>query len=89
MVLLSAIAIHRILLGLLIIVAFSFGLAAVLIAIGIAMVTAGKMLEKYYPKTGFLNKVSSCSYGFIFILGLIIAVQALTSAGIITIKFNF
>jgi len=85
-VLLSAVALNRILLGLLIILAFSFGLAAVLIAIGIVMVTAGKMLEKYYPKRNFLNKVASFSYIFIFILGLVIAIQSLTSAGILIIN---
>ncbi|MEQ8223930.1 MAG: hypothetical protein ABRQ37_16560 [Candidatus Eremiobacterota bacterium] len=85
-VLLSAVALNRILLGLLVIVAFSFGLAAVLIAIGIVMVTAGKMLEKYYPKKNFLNRVASFSYLFIFILGLVIAIQSLTSAGILVIN---
>jgi len=87
-VLLSAIALNRILLGLLVIVAFSFGLAAVLIAIGIVMVTAGKLLQKYYPKRTFLNRLSSLSYAIIFILGLIIALQSLTSAGILTIQFK-
>jgi len=87
-VLLSAIALKRILLGLLIIVAFSFGLAAVLIAIGIVMVTAGKLLQKYYPKRTFLNRLGSVSYAIIFILGLIIAFQSLTSAGILTIQFK-
>ena len=85
-VLLSAVALNRIILGLLVIVAFSFGLAAVLIAIGIVMVTAGKMLEKYYPKKNFLNRVAAFSYLFIFILGLIIAIQSLTSAGILIIN---
>jgi ABC-type nickel/cobalt efflux system permease component RcnA len=85
-VLLSAVALNRILLGLLVIVAFSFGLAAVLIAIGIVMVTAGKMLEKYYPQKNFLNRVAAFSYLFIFILGLVIAVQSLTSAGILVIN---
>ncbi|MEQ8187543.1 MAG: sulfite exporter TauE/SafE family protein [Candidatus Eremiobacterota bacterium] len=85
-VLLSAVALNRIILGLLVIVAFSLGLAAVLIAIGIVMVTAGKMLEKYYPKRNLLNRVAAFSYLFIFILGLVIAIQSLTSAGILVIN---
>lgn len=86
-VLLSAVALHRIALGLLIIVAFSFGLAAVLMAIGVAMVKAGQMLERYYPGRALLNRVTGLTYVFITVLGLSLAVQSLTSTGLLKLPF--
>ena len=85
-VLLSAIALHRIALGLLVIVAFSFGLAAVLIAIGIVMVTAGRFLEKHYPKRAMITRISYATYSFITLLGIFMALSALGSAGIIPLR---
>ena len=46
-VLLSALSIHRVGFGLVLIVAFSVGLAAVLVAIGILMVYAGRLMTRF------------------------------------------
>jgi len=86
-VLLSAFALHRVGFGLLLIVAFSAGLAAVLIAIGLAMVYArhlvsrwqgeGPLIRRWLPMTSALT---------ITAFGLAIAVQALVAAGILQIR---
>jgi len=86
-VLLSAFALHRVGFGLLLIVAFSVGLAAVLIAIGLAMVYArhlvsrwqgeGPLIRRWLPMTSALT---------ITAFGLAIAAQALVAAGILQIR---
>jgi ABC-type nickel/cobalt efflux system permease component RcnA len=81
-VLLSAVALHRIGLGLMVIVSFSFGLAAVLMAIGVVMVTAGQLLEKYYPKRSSIGRWTALTYGFIMVVGLSLAWQSLAQTGL-------
>ncbi len=79
-VLLSAFALHRIGLGFFLIVAFSVGLAAVLIAFGMLMVYARRFMTHLQldgPLTRrWLPVASSC---FITILGLTLAIQALST----------
>jgi ABC-type nickel/cobalt efflux system permease component RcnA len=79
-VLLSACALHRIGLGLFLIVAFSIGLAAVLIGFGMLMVYARRFMTRLQldgPLTRrWLPAASSC---FITILGLALAFQALST----------
>lgn len=55
-VLLMAVSIHQLGLGLVILVAFSLGLAAVLIAIGMAMILSGPLLSRLTPE-GWLSRV--------------------------------
>ena len=76
-VLLSAIALHRIVLGLVLIVAFSLGLAAVLSAIGIAVVRAGKILSRFESAAGFARRVPAFSALFVALLGIGIVATAL------------
>jgi ABC-type nickel/cobalt efflux system permease component RcnA len=86
-VLLSAVSLHRVGFGLLLIVAFSFGLAAVLIAIGLLMVYAhhlmarlqgdGRLITRWLPLT---------SAAVMTVFGMAIAVQALIVAGILQIR---
>ena len=45
-VLLMAVSLHRLAQGLILLVAFSLGLAAVLIAIGVAMILSGSLLSR-------------------------------------------
>jgi len=80
-VLLSAFALHRIGLGLFLIVAFSVGLAAVLIGFGTLMVYARRFMT-HLQVDGPLTKrwLPVASSAFITILGCIVAFQA--SAGI-------
>jgi ABC-type nickel/cobalt efflux system permease component RcnA len=79
-VLLSAFALHRIALGLFLIVAFSVGLAAVLIAFGMAMVYAGRFMARF-AVDGPLTKrwLPAASSAFVAILGLALAIQALAT----------
>ncbi len=80
-VLLSAFALHRIALGFFLIVAFSFGLAAVLIGFGTMMVYARRFMTNLQvdgPLTKRWLPVASST--FIMVLGCVVAFQA--SAGI-------
>jgi ABC-type nickel/cobalt efflux system permease component RcnA len=79
-VLLSAFALHRIGLGFFLIVAFSVGLAAVLIGFGMLMVYARRFMT-HLQIDGPLTKrwLPVASSAFIAILGLILAIQALST----------
>ncbi len=79
-VLLSAFALHRIGLGLFLIVAFSIGLAAVLISFGMAMVYARRFMSRLQVD-GPLTKrwLPVASSAFITVLGLSLTVQSLST----------
>jgi ABC-type nickel/cobalt efflux system permease component RcnA len=81
-VLLSAIALHRVAFGMLLIVAFSFGLALVLTAIGLAMVYAGRLVERIPTGGTAIRLLPVVSAAFVTLLGLGIAVQSLQSTGV-------
>jgi ABC-type nickel/cobalt efflux system permease component RcnA len=86
-VLLSALSLNRVGFGLLLIVAFSIGLAAVLIVIGILMVYAHRLMARFRGDgvliTRWLPLTSAAAMiGF----GLAIVVQALVSANILRIQ---
>jgi len=82
-VLLSAVSLHRVGLGLFLIVAFSAGLAAVLIAIGIAMVKARSLLSRWKTDSPVLKKwLPMGSATAMLIAGLAIAATALPATGI-------
>ena len=79
-VLLSAFALHRIGLGFFLIVAFSIGLAFVLIGFGMMMVYANRFMTRFQidgPPTKRWLPVASST--FITFLGLILAIQALST----------
>jgi len=82
-VLLSAFALHRIGLGFFLIVAFSVGLAAVLIWFGMLMVYARRFMTRLQID-GPLTKrwLPVASSAFITVLGLVLAVQALSTVHI-------
>ena len=82
-VLLSAFALHRIGLGFFLIVAFSVGLAAVLIGFGMLMVYARRFMS-HLQMDGPLTKrwLPVASSAFITVLGLILTVQALSTVHI-------
>jgi high-affinity nickel-transport protein len=79
-VLLSAVALHRIGLGFFLILVFSFGLASVLIAFGMLMVYARRFMT-HLQIDGPLTRrwLPVASSAFITVLGLLLAVQALSS----------
>ena len=77
-VLLSALALNRVGFGLLLIVAFSIGLAAVLIAIGILMVYAGRFMARFHGEGPLIQRwLPLASSVVITVLGVGIAIQAL------------
>jgi len=82
-VLLSALALHRIGLGLFLIIAFSLGLAAVLIGFGMLMVYAGQLMSRLKVDGPFTTRwMPIASASFMTILGAGITVQALATTGL-------
>jgi len=82
-VLLSAFSLRRVGLGLFLIVAFSLGLAAVLIAIGLMMVYARQFIARWKSDGSIVKRwLPMASAGFMLVLGLGIAGQALMSTGV-------
>jgi nickel/cobalt exporter len=79
-VLLSAIAVHRVAAGLLFIVSFSLGLAVVLVAIGILVVRASKVMSKFDSGRTLVRFVPVASAAIISVLGLGMAVQAVAGS---------
>lgn len=75
-VLLIAIALNRVLFGLLIVVTFSLGLATVLIVIGILMVVAKPLIDRYSGNGRFSRRILPIGSAIIvIILGIFIAWQ--------------
>ncbi|HEX6768654.1 MAG TPA: hypothetical protein VF208_04825, partial [Candidatus Binatia bacterium] len=82
-VLLSAVAMQRIGFGLLLIVAFSAGLACVLIVIGMLMVYAREFMAQFSADGPNIARwLPLTSSAFILVVGLALTFQALQSAGI-------
>ena len=88
-VLLSALAWQRLGLGILLVVAFSVGLAAVLVAIGLLMVHARRFLGRARGDGPLTTRwLPLASSAVITVLGMLIAVQALAGAGIIGFRLG-
>ena len=85
-VLLGALAIHRIAFGLFLIVAFSAGLAAVLIGFGLAMVYARRFMSRFAARGPLTERwLPLASSAVITVVGITIALQSLASAGVLSI----
>ncbi len=85
-VLLSAVALQRVGFGLLLIVAFSVGLAAVLIAIGLLMVYARRFMSRFQSEGPLITRwLPLTSAGLITIIGIAMVMRALIGAGIVTL----
>jgi high-affinity nickel-transport protein len=82
-VLLSAFSLHRIGFGLFLITAFSFGLALVLVAVGLTMVYAGRFLSRIGPGGNLQRYLPVLSSGFMVILGLGITISAFSSTSVV------
>jgi ABC-type nickel/cobalt efflux system permease component RcnA len=88
-VLLSAIALRRVGFGLFLIVAFSVGLATVLIAIGVLMVYAAQLVARFRVESRIVTHwLPLTSSAVIVMVGVAIAVQALMSAGIVQFRLG-
>jgi ABC-type nickel/cobalt efflux system permease component RcnA len=76
-VLLSALSMRRVGFGLILIVAFSIGLAAVLVAIGILMVYARRLMARFREDGPLIHRwLPLTSSAVMMLLGLGIAAQA-------------
>ena len=85
-VLLGSIALGRVALGMVLIVAFSLGLASVLIAIGLMILYARRWVERFEWTKGrglWMRRLPLFSSAAVALLGLVIAIQSLMSAGIL------
>ena len=89
-VLLSAIALNRVALGLVLIVAFSMGLACVLIAIGMMMLYTRRLMDRFdwEGEKSLLRRLPVVSSAVIALLGAVIAVQSLVQGGILQIRLS-
>lgn len=76
-VLLGAIAQHQLALGLLLIVAFSLGLAATLTGLGLALVSARRMTTRLSFGGRFVSALPALSTVLILGLGLIVTARAI------------
>ena len=76
-ILLAAVASGRLGEGLTYILLFSLGLASVLIAIGIAVVTAGKFASRFLDAKRFARKMSIGSAALITLIGLVTVVNSI------------
>ena len=82
-VLLGAIALNRIGFGLILVLAFSLGLAGTLTAIGMLFIYAGKLFERFPARGKIIGILPVFSALFISLIGLGIMVKALAEIGIV------
>ena len=82
-VLLISFTINRLVFGLIILVAFSLGLAAVLIAIGVAMVLAGPALGRFAKDGPLMRALPVGSAVIVTTLGLAILYKAASDTGLL------
>jgi ABC-type nickel/cobalt efflux system permease component RcnA len=81
------VALRRVGFGLFLILAFSVGLAAVLIVIGLLMVYAGRLMSRLRGEGPLLMRwLPMASAAVITLLGLAITVRALVASGVTAIK---
>jgi nickel/cobalt transporter (NicO) family protein len=86
-VLLGAISLRRVGFGLPLIVAFSVGLAAVLIGVGLLMVYARRFMSQFQREGSLVTRwLPLISAAVITLFGMALAVQALVTAGILQIR---
>jgi nickel/cobalt transporter (NicO) family protein len=76
-VLLSAIALHRVGLGLALIVAFSVGLAATITAIGLVAVYARRAFSRVSLEGPLVRALPAASAALILVVGVVITARAL------------
>ncbi|HEU0294943.1 MAG TPA: sulfite exporter TauE/SafE family protein [Anaerolineales bacterium] len=82
-ILLGAIALNRIGFGLILVLAFSLGLAGALTAIGLAFIYAGKFFERFPSQGRVINILPALSALFISLIGLGIVGKALMEIGVL------
>ena len=80
--LLFAISLNKLVWGLIILCAFSLGLAAVLVAIGILMVMAKPVIERFTGEGIWLQRLPMISAAVVILLGAILVFKAVNTVGI-------
>ena len=86
-VLLAAVSLQRTAFGLLLIVAFSVGLAAVLVVIGLLVVWAGRLMARVGADGPLIARwLPLTSSAVMTLFGIAVAVQALVAAGVVQIR---
>ena len=78
-VLLSAVALHRIAYGMILITAFSLGLASVLIVIGLMVVSTRHWFERFPVGAGLLRRLPVVSAAAITLIGVMLIIRAVTT----------
>ena len=81
-ILLLAVALHRVAFGLLLLVAFSVGLAAILIAIGVLIVKARPLVERFSGDGRWIQRLPIASAVVIIVVGGAITLRTLMHSGI-------
>jgi len=85
-VLLGALAFHRVAFGLFLIVAFSAGLAAVLISLGLAMVYASRFMSRFGAQGPLTQRwLPLASSAVITVIGVTLTLQSLVTVGVLRI----
>ena len=80
--LLFAISLNKLVWGLIILCAFSLGLAAVLVAIGILMVLAKPVIERFTGEGVWLQRLPMISAAVVILLGALLVFKAFNTIGI-------
>ncbi len=80
--LLFAISLNKLVWGLIILSAFSLGLAAVLVAIGILMVMAKPLMERFTGEGVWLQRLPIFSAAVVILLGAVLVFKAINSVGV-------
>ncbi len=80
--LLFAISLNKLVWGLIILCAFSFGLAAVLVAIGILMVMAKPLIQRFTGEGIWLQRLPIMSAAVVILLGAVLVFKAINTVGI-------
>jgi len=80
--LLFAISLNKLVWGLIILCAFSLGLAAVLVAIGILMVLAKPVIERFTGEGIWLQRLPMISAAVVILLGAVLVFKAFNTVGI-------
>ena len=85
-ILLLAVALHRIAFGLVLLVAFSIGLASILIAVGVLIVKARPLVERFSGDGRWIQRLPIASAVVIIVVGCAITLRTLMHSGIILIN---
>jgi nickel/cobalt transporter (NicO) family protein len=81
-VLLAAISLHRVAFGIVLVIAFSIGLAGVLTGIGLLLVYARGLFARFRLELGLWRLLPAASAAVVLALGLAISLQAVAQSGL-------